>query len=660
MGDFLLYVLLYYKDEKMFLDKEIKASIDRHKIISFDIFGTLLLRPYAKPTDLFFHLEKIEEIEGFATERINAEQRARKLHTDVEDITIDEIYAEIADKYKNLKQKEMDLECQVLQPNPEIKEIFEYAKEQKKQIIVISDMYLPENFLSGVLKKKGYIGIKKIYVSGKYGKCKDSGNLYKKVLSELCLDSREVLHIGDNKFADKIIAEKEGISAVLYPKAIDRLLTKNVRAKKFYEKYPNNLVASIILGMLTLTNKSENYWQDFGYKYAGPVIFGFMQWLEQQLKKDKISEVMFVARDGYTLEKVFNLINDKDFRTHYFYAPRSVNLAVNLNYELNCKLGEKQGLTGLRSLLNYYKQKEEFLHNNIPQINTSAEGVAFIKENKDLFDKLAEKEKKAYAGYLEQFNIKDKKIALVDSCSLLLSAQKTLSSVLSDKKIKGYYFFTWENSQKDFDGYETTAYESSHIDKFVDWNIMELFMTAPTPPAERIEKGKVVFKKISQHEAKRIEIYPDLSQGAIDFAQKYLEVFGKYNINFICENLIDWVNILCLIPTENDKKHFIDLYHAGDQEHTDWIPLPLTWFNKNIDFYLLGLPLLRIQKKPYKWICKLFCYIPLFGYKNKAGSECFYLFGAPLFQIKTKGKIKKLLLFKAVPIISVEKEKYKV
>ena len=36
----------------------IKNQIDSHLVISFDIFDTLLLRPYAKPTDLFLHLEK--------------------------------------------------------------------------------------------------------------------------------------------------------------------------------------------------------------------------------------------------------------------------------------------------------------------------------------------------------------------------------------------------------------------------------------------------------------------------------------------------------------------------------------------------------------------------------------------------------------------------
>ena len=37
----------------------LKDKIEKAKIVSFDIFDTLLLRPYAKPVDLFLHLEKL-------------------------------------------------------------------------------------------------------------------------------------------------------------------------------------------------------------------------------------------------------------------------------------------------------------------------------------------------------------------------------------------------------------------------------------------------------------------------------------------------------------------------------------------------------------------------------------------------------------------------
>lgn len=654
----------------MILTDDIRQQIDSHEIISFDIFDTLLLRPYVKPTDLFLHLEKLEGAQGFAKARIEAEQKARKVHADVEDITIDDIYDEIDGKYKNFKQKEMDLESQVLQPNPEMKEVFDYAKKNKKRIIIISDMYLPEKFLTDVLQKKGFKGFEKIYVSCEYRKTKYSGGLYKFVMDDLKVKATDIFHIGDNQYSDKQKAEKLKISAYHYQKLIYRLFAENKRAKIFYEKNSDNLETSVILGMLTLNPCSDNYWQDFGYKYAGPVILGYMQWLEKQLKKDKISEVMFVARDGYTLEKVFNLIKTADFKTHYFYAPRSLNLTMNLNYENNCSLGEQDGILGLNTLLHYYQNKNKFLRQNTPQIETTAEGIKFIEDNRKLFERLAQKERKMYAKYFEQFKLKNKKIAMVDTCSTLLSAQKALIAGLPDKKVKGYYWFTWEGTQEDIAKYETKTYQETYKQEFADWNIMELFMTAPTPPVEKIDNGKVIFKEINQNEAKRIEIYPDLSQGAVDFAQKYVSVFGKYRINFVCKTLINWINILCNIPTQVDKEQFVSIQHAWNQEHTEWQPLPLPWFTsasegfepvKNIQrFWLFGLPLFKVKKTIYRWKLNLFHFIPIVGYKHKIDRVCFYLFGIPLFQVRQKmknyGFKTTYSLFKLLPIISVKRK----
>ncbi|MDO4184795.1 MAG: hypothetical protein Q4D11_06150, partial [Rhodospirillales bacterium] len=118
----------------------------------------------------------------------------------------------------------------------------------------------------------------------------------------------------------------------------------------------------------------------------------------------------------------------------------------------------------------------------------------------------------------------------------------------------------------------------THKREFVDWNMMELFMTAPTPPAKRIDGYNVIFKDVDVHEAMRIKIYPDLSSGAIDFAKRYVSIFGTNSINFSCDKLIEWVNILCTMATGVDKKHFISIYHAWDQEHTLWSPVPLPWF----------------------------------------------------------------------------------
>ena len=59
--------------------KQFKKSIKNVDVVSFDIFDTLLIRPYEKPTDLFKHIEyELASYREFYKERILAEKRARK------------------------------------------------------------------------------------------------------------------------------------------------------------------------------------------------------------------------------------------------------------------------------------------------------------------------------------------------------------------------------------------------------------------------------------------------------------------------------------------------------------------------------------------------------------------------------------------------------
>ena len=57
--------------------KKFNNLIEKVDVISFDIFDTLLIRPYLSPVDLFEHIEKQYKFSDFKKERILAEKRAR-------------------------------------------------------------------------------------------------------------------------------------------------------------------------------------------------------------------------------------------------------------------------------------------------------------------------------------------------------------------------------------------------------------------------------------------------------------------------------------------------------------------------------------------------------------------------------------------------------
>lgn len=71
---------MLFDEFKSMYEKEIKKFnnlIEKVDIVSFDIFDTLLIRPYLSPEDLFEHIEKLYKLNGFKKERILAEKRSR-------------------------------------------------------------------------------------------------------------------------------------------------------------------------------------------------------------------------------------------------------------------------------------------------------------------------------------------------------------------------------------------------------------------------------------------------------------------------------------------------------------------------------------------------------------------------------------------------------
>lgn len=230
-------VVKKYNSKKINIYEEIK----KHDIISFDIFDTLLIRPYVKPTDLFLHIEKLYKIKGFYKNRIMAEKLARGKYIDYEDITLNQIYEEIDDKYKLFKEIEIELEERILTTHKENKEIYDYALRIGKKIIIVSDMYLPKNAIEKILIKNNYTNYYKLYLSSDLMLTKDSSNLYKYIINDLNVKPSTIIHLGDNYHSDFENARLYGIDTFFIEKIIDIFLKSNIRAEKLLHENENNI-----------------------------------------------------------------------------------------------------------------------------------------------------------------------------------------------------------------------------------------------------------------------------------------------------------------------------------------------------------------------------------------------------------------------------------
>lgn len=222
----------------------LKKKIDEKKVISFDVFDTLLFRNVHHPKDVFRILDMFAEnrfgIHHFYQTRIDAEKQARLLSENGE-CTFDEIYDLLADGLGSFTKRIQDLELQtellISTANPFMKSIFDYACKNGKNVLIISDMYLSSETIRLLLRKSGYSECE-VYVSNEYRRNKRCGALFQLIKDKNDLNSEQWLHVGDNLVSDGEMPHALGIETYIY---------KNVSS--YEKKEPRTLEERIYWGI---------------------------------------------------------------------------------------------------------------------------------------------------------------------------------------------------------------------------------------------------------------------------------------------------------------------------------------------------------------------------------------------------------------------------
>ncbi len=303
--------------------EEYMSVLMTYDVISFDMFDTLILRKVLDSSDVF-HLTGIKlQITGFREIRKKAEEEARRrVHAaDTEDIRLADIYTVLQewcglDAEKGMSTEE-EVEYALCTGNPYWYPIFEELIKQGKQVIVTTDMYLPEDVVRNILEKNQYIGMDKIYVSCIEKKSKRSGKLYDIIRTDLGLE-KKYIHIGDNISDDYKMARKKGWDAIYY---------ENIHSagKKYRNMCTGIIAESISGGILDVKLHNGIVKQDpleeFGFHYYGKLHVGYCQWLDRLSREKKVDKLLFVSRDGYLLQQIYSKFFDS-VPSEYLYVSR--------------------------------------------------------------------------------------------------------------------------------------------------------------------------------------------------------------------------------------------------------------------------------------------------------------------------------------------------
>ena len=465
---------------------DFEASYD-FEVLSLDIFDTVLFRRTYRPTDVFNLLEKkaVEQLAlppaPYALARKKAENKARESVKGGE-VNIKQIYQALEEllglseaQLSSLQSLEWSLEKKVLYADPRWLELYEQYLKKGKRVIFITDMYWPKNDLVNLLADFGFKN-PEIFVSCDYGSSKHDGTLQSRVIQNLGLSPSDVLHVGDNFHSDVEQSRQAGIQAFHWCQPhVFKPWAEQVELSSLLEKDPFSLrlmgEARHMELVKPLESSSDPFMERLGRELAGPLYYCFLNWLVQIARKDGISKLVFIGRDGYYWEKTMQLLDKRynlGFDYTYLHTSRKVfafasfrqldTRAIEFLSEPNPSLRARDFIdrTGLDSR-KYTEVIKSVGFSSPHEVITSDLGGKFLKSFyksrlASLFrlievDLLAsfERCREGLLQSLEEqsFNIEDSAIVDIGWQGSSAHALSQLLNLHEPESLKAYYFGTW-------------------------------------------------------------------------------------------------------------------------------------------------------------------------------------------------------------------------
>jgi FMN phosphatase YigB (HAD superfamily) len=334
----------------------------RTRVLSVDVFDTLLWRRVPKPTDVHLlvgrrladtgALASHIDPRAYARLRILAEEEARR-HKQRDcgsvEVTLSEIHAVLAPNVMptlgvvEAAGHELAIEQEV---NFADRRLAGYLQQVRAalpdlRLIAVSDTYFSAAQLRSLFAacSLGELPLANVYTSSDHGTGKGD-ELWKVVVEDLRIEPDELVHLGDNPEADVACAQRVGVRAVHYPMSTDRYLAIDIRervvgqpgdASMWCDQRAGDGGLSALRRRATflppprpLDDREQVAWET-GTAVLGPVFTGFAQWVRERAARAGAERVVCLMREGRFLKSLIDRAEAADgghLRTDTAWASR--------------------------------------------------------------------------------------------------------------------------------------------------------------------------------------------------------------------------------------------------------------------------------------------------------------------------------------------------
>lgn len=533
--------------------KSIKEQIDVADVVAFDFFDTLFGRKTLSPSDVFTYVEKeIEQRYGYKN---YAELRRRVIAGIDKYYSIYNIYENIAkisgwdiEIVPRLIEIELDIERQIIFSRDEMMELLRDSIKSGKDVYIVSDMYFPRTFFQDLLIKESiHLDDSNIYISCERKKEKADGELWQDLFNGIGRNKR-ILCIGDNPKSDISIPKEidEGVVAVQIGSPSQLLMWSTIKgiSSCLISKEANaimGLINSVLFANpFALGLRNGKIFIDtpevLGYVVFGPILLTFNKWLQDSVANNGISELIFMSRDGYFLQPLYEeYIKDKNsaVRTKYIGISRQLAMISSIETESDLIDFIKMPYSGsTKELL-----QDRFCINADPDETISLEDVIeSVRDQRELGVRIWDYVKKVqrdYIEYIESNEISDTG-AIVD-IGYYGNNQKYLSKHLK-KNINGFYMVAnLDESNLNFKRQKMMAcFQTSDDSKALKSSVynkllfLESFLTAPYGMVYEVGPDGKFNCKEGRRNQKSFKSKETIFEGVKRFIRDYKELYDGY------------------------------------------------------------------------------------------------------------------------------------
>jgi len=367
------------------------------------------------------------------------------------------------------------------------------------------------------------------------------------------------LHIGDNPVADVESALSNGIKGVQIRKGLDMFEAMPWAAELLMQ---DNLSDRLMLGMLIAKLFNSPFAMEKGSLsiksaeelgcLAAPLLVDFVYWLKEQTERHKDSAILFCARDGFLIKKLYDFIVRETslLKSVYFLTSRTAAVSAGMFDKQDIAGASEQGRREFdRDLL-----KARFLlsEEDFSVIGNKTEGYATV-----ILEKSREY-RENYLEYIKTLDIPQGSIAIFDFVSSG-TCQLYIEKIMG-QKMQGCYFMRVptgnpRKSRLNIISFYSDA-ERDNSKAYEDYFILENILTSPQPSLKCFDETGMPEYMEEKRGKEEVAFVMAVQEGILNYFMKYRELLPsnlKTESDKCCSEAI-W-NLIHLIPIENDIFH---------------------------------------------------------------------------------------------------------